>query len=196
MSIVTYNKTFDTLNGLLILLSQIQKYIAALDSFDEMKNDGIAINANIFIATALDALEQQCISETVKIIDNAHFNKIYDNCSLELLKEYCLDKDMESFFSEGENDSLIIELDSCINALNSTVSRYIRNKQVAHHDFDQMISGEEQIVSFSSVITGISETVNVVCRISDRVTKAEYSGIVHDYDILKASYKTAIKELI
>ena len=84
-----------------------------------------------------------------------------------------------------------------IKVVDSAISKKcIRKKQIAHHDFDQMMSGKEQSVSFSELIFGIKETIKVICRISDRITNAEYNWACLDLDELKAKYKKEIVKLL
>lgn len=191
-----FNKTFDVLNGIIVFLSQIQKYNAALDAIDEIRlNECIPIDSNRFMKIAIEALEQQCIAEVSKLTDSAHFLG-KDNCSIRLLKELCLDDEMKSYFPEGENDSLIQALDECQNRLNNTVPKYIRNKQIAHHDFEQIVNGKIQEVSFNSIIVNVNATIDVISEISRRITIADFSWAFFDYEQLKAKYKSSIISLI
>ena len=179
--------------GLIDHLKQIREYIAILKVFNE-----ICPNLpNRFLRTSKTAVEKQLLLDIAKIFDPARYRGD-ENCSIELLKELCLNAEKEDSrtpkFPNRESNPLIIRIDEAYRQYESVISKQLRNKKMAHNDLYAMFNGTFLQASFDQVVILVENCSTIISEIGERLlgAKLKFSTIAD----LEKTYEDSLKDLI
>ena len=171
--------------------ANLEEICVALNGFiDEAKNQMAAIRAcesipedkketNVFLTTVSDALWRELLTEIAKMFDSSSYRGD-ENCSFRRLREECLGSNL---FPCGEEDTLIKMIDSLISFYNALPIRNARNKQLGHHDMEQIFKGEVISVSTDEVERLVILMSYILELVYDRICFAEVS--LSDYEAIK-----------
>lgn len=152
--------------GITTFLTQIRKYIAAikiLESNPEYKN-------NPLLEISLDAISAQLLLDVAKIFDRAHYGHD-DNCSINLLKQLCIDD--KGKFSLGEEDPLVLLANTLCNEYKRIISKKLRDKKIAHYDLNEVFTGSYQAVDYNDLKKLIETCSILIINIGKRLLGVE-----------------------
>ncbi|MEN6471473.1 MAG: hypothetical protein ABFC62_08400 [Clostridiaceae bacterium] len=179
--------------GLKVFVHEMGKYLAAVKAVGEIQQ-GIGkkiLIENEYLVLAEEAIWRQLVLNITKFFDTEKTGKYY-NCSLKMLKTLCLEEKNLNKFPKGQDDPLIRAIDTMYDKYNSTITLYVRNKKVAHHDLNDLFSPSIPYILFSDIEELVNESTDLVYKIGIKLW-----GIPLEYPSISAeNYKEAILRLI
>ena len=162
-------KIMTVLLGISAIYSRVLETTAAVGAYEIVATGEIELKESVsqYITVISSAAADRLMSEIATLFDTAGRDN-QENCSLKLLRNMCL-QDAEHF-PLGENDEMMLRLDELFNDFNSSSLKKSRNKQLSHHDFHQILSGEQ-------IVTVYEDEEVLVIKIGSILT-----DIIHRYN--------------
>ena len=166
--------------GVSNILQQILKETSSLLAYSELCLD----TQNGFLLISEESISRQLIMNIAKLFDNASTCG-KTNCSIRYLRELCINR--KDVFVNGADDVTICKIDDAINRFEEVVSREIRNKKLAHFDFDELYQFRETCIPFDDIIEIVNKLVVIIEELSNRVKypPVEYSPITQYAEYFK-----------
>lgn len=172
--------------GIASLMTKILQEAGALKAY----RDCCCNTKNNFLEIAQDALGRQLLMDISKFFDRPTICG-NENCSIPQLRKMCLAAN--DTFTDGENESIIRQIDSLCESFENIISKDMRNKRLAHFDLVELFSSEQTDIFFDALVELISELGNVVSKVGMQLLLMEVTyPTIDDYT---KSYEKAIAEL-
>ena len=178
--------------ALTLFLQEIREQAAATRAYvNVFGNDECD---NIFLKRSGDAIWRELLSEIARVFDRSK-TRNDENCTFLRLKEVCLKEQYLSLFPNGEQDDLIQALDSICEHYKTLPIKTARNKQLSHHDMNQLFDGDEIKISLDKLENFIEDTTKVFEKIYTRFYFGWIEVSFPQYDILVAKFESALLKL-
>lgn len=154
--------------GVFTLLQKIREYASAVSMYSVVAMGAVTFpeHINSYLSLLEDAAENRLTSEIAELFDPAEM-KGDKNCSIKLLKNCC--ERNEVFFQDGANDELVKRMNDLISDYNQSSIIRARNKQLSHHDFEQIFGNEPIEVSISEEYEIVERLTDIVIEIGKRL---------------------------
>ena len=146
---------FELISALTVLVYEAQKDAAALIVMQKRRARKQEPLSD-FLEICEIALEQQTLSIVSKLFDSDSTHG-HTNCSIQTLKKQCAELNV--------NKHILEAIDRLIEEYQSVVSKDVRNKRLAHLDYDSLQEGVAYNIDFESLlnlIDGLCELLSVV----------------------------------
>lgn len=154
--------------GMYVLLYKIRDLASAVNVYSVVASRAIVIPKNIagYLSILEESTENRLTSEIAELFDSAEMrgNK---NCSIKRLKKSC--EENEVFFPDGETDLLVKQMNDLISEYECSPIPRARNKQLSHHDFEQMFGNEAIEVSIPSLLEITEKLTGIITEIGKRL---------------------------
>lgn len=145
---------------------------------------------NIFLQICEETLSRQLLLNIAKVFDSAETCG-YPNCSI-LQLHNCF----SSTVSNNANDSsytVLSSLEKVQQTFDLTISKKVRNKKLAHFDFEDFFAFNQVTIAFQDLEMLIEELVSVLSTVAAHLSVPHYSFIsISEYS---HCYTVAIRSL-
>ena len=146
---------------------EAQKYVAVLSTIEKyalfFRN---ADTQSPFMEICEQATEQQLLTLLSRMFDKAKtHNKT--NCTFRTLQEECRKKNI--------SQSVLCAIDEICNEYEQIISRDVRNKKLAHIDYETLFSRENALIDFSLLSNLVNDICETITVISNETLLAEIS---------------------
>ena len=148
--------------GVSNILQQILKETGSLMAYSELCLD----TQNGFLQISEESISRQLTMNIAKLFDNASTCG-NTNCSIRFLRELCINR--KDVFVNGADDITICKIDDSINRFEEVISREIRNKKLAHFDFDELYLFRQTYISFDDIIEIVNGVIVIVEELGNRL---------------------------
>ena len=177
----------DALIAICTLFQFSQRYTAALKAYGEMYGD--RSSGNDFLDISQETIWRQLLSELSKLYD-AEKTKRNVNCSFRRIKSLYFDSNRQ--LCKEKNDSIINRIDELQHRYEKLLTKQLRNKKLAHYDFEKVYEQVSQTLSFAEVEQFVKDTGEVL----EKLCEQNYiSGLLLEYDELVKKYKESLTSL-
>jgi len=131
--------------------------------------------------------------EVEKVFDRARTNG-HENCSIKYLQELCLVEPLNALFPDGKDDKLLVSIDNCYSKYEEVLPVEIRNKMMAHHDFERILEFKESLIFFEEVKDLVTQSVTIIEKIGERITS--FACKLPSMKFYVNAYRDAIKAIV
>lgn len=153
------------ITALTVLVYEAQKDAAALIVLQKRKaRKREPLSA--FLEICEKALEQQMLSIVSKTFDSSSTHG-HTNCSIQTLITQCTEQKV--------NSAILETIDRLIEEYQCIVSKDVRNKRLAHLDYDSLKDGISYYIDFESLLGLIDGLCELLSAVSNEVLKGEVS---------------------
>lgn len=180
---------------LIAFVREIRGQSAAVKAYGKVF--GAHGSTNIFLHTAYEALWRELLIELAKLFDPSK-GKSNKNWSLFRLQEICkkipMDDNYDQLFPNGENLLFACAIDSIYDEYIDLPIKKARNKQLSHHDVEQLSKKEIIKVPFGEVEKLMLKISSLIEIIYTHISFAEVSFA--DYDESVSEYERSLRQLV
>lgn len=184
-------------DGLTLFISELRQKSAAVRAYiNTYGNEG---SNNPYLKSADENIFRELLSELGRVFDKSSTcgNK---NCSIHKLKELCLSEKYNYLFVEGHKDPIIILLDFAIYRYEQLSPIKFRNKQLAHHDIQQIIEGNPIEIPFEKIEEIIIDLTKIFEQVRTKISSQGLSFPIEfsysiSYEKLVLEYEESLKSL-
>ncbi len=184
-------------DGLTLFIGELRKKLAAVRAYiNTYGNEG---SNNPYLKCADECIFRELLSEFGRVFDKSSTCG-NENCSIHKLKELCLSEKYNYLFVEGHKEPTIILLDYIIDRFENLSPIKFRNKQLAHHDIQQIKEGKPIEIPFEKLeeiiidLTKIFEQVRIKINSHGLSFPIEFSYST-SYEKLVLEYEESLKSL-
>ena len=194
---VSDNAQYETIDNICVALTafiiEIGEQTAALRAYDNVFQSESP--NHIFLQRAYDSIWRELLSEIARIFDKANTGSS-ENCTLLRLKELCYSEEYSFLFPDNEKSNLLQSLDKLIEHYNQLPILKSRNKQLAHHDLKQVLSGECIEISLEQIEKLVEDITDVFAKIRTQLYLGNYEVSFANYNALVEQFEKDIRKLI
>ena len=172
---------------------EIRQSLAAMNVYAETIYTGISIpnEQKVLWDLNIQSVWRRLVSDITKVFDKGKtFKKT--NCSVMYLKQFCLQED--HIFQGKEKDPYIIRLDALQQEYERVITSTIRNKTVAHHDYDTMRKGKESYIDLNDINHLIENLSTDIIQLGKRLFNLDFG--FPPLNELQQQFKKAIVSMI